>query len=47
MKTSAKIITGVVIVGVLAAMVLPRYLKKEELADPGPTSRKPHLRCSR
>lgn len=34
MKTSAKIITGVVIVGVLAAMVLPRYLKKEELADP-------------
>lgn len=34
MKRRTKIITGIVAVGVLAALILPRYLRKEETADP-------------
>lgn len=36
MKKSAKIITGVITVGVLAALVVPRFLKPKEEAEPVP-----------
>ena len=34
MKKRAKIITGVVVVGVLALLVTPRFFRKAEVADP-------------
>ena len=34
MKKSAKIITGIVVVGVLALLIVPRFLKPAETADP-------------
>lgn len=36
MKNSTKIITGIVIAGVVAALVLPRFLKPEVVLDPVP-----------